>query len=107
MIQIYIKTHQIASFYKKISGEHAPKPPITKRMAFKCAACRCVTCNFPNLKKIILGRPLPKPGYAPGGIVSEIMGTYYHILIELSCGAYNAVHRYCQGIRGYALPNFF
>ena len=27
LVKIYTKTHQIAPFKKKLSGEHAPKPP--------------------------------------------------------------------------------
>ena len=29
LIKIYAKTHQIAPFYKILSGQHDPKPPST------------------------------------------------------------------------------
>ena len=43
-----------------------PRTPLTMHMASPCAACRFATCKFPNLKKKILGPPLPNPGDAPG-----------------------------------------
>ena len=102
MIQIYTKT-----FYKLFSGEHAPRTPLTKRMRFPMRSMSLCDMQISKSEKKNSWPPLPNPGYAPEGIVFEIVGTYYHILIALSCGAYNAVHRYCQGIRGYALPIIF
>ena len=37
-----------------------PRTPLTQRMASPCAACRFVTCKFPNLKKKILDHPPAK-----------------------------------------------
>ena len=66
LIQICTKTHQIAPFIKIFSGGGAcPRTPLAKRMASPCAACRFATCKFPNLKKNILGPPLPNPEDAP------------------------------------------
>ena len=45
-----------------------PRTPLAMRMATPCAACRFATCKFPNLKKKILGPPLPNLGDAPAFI---------------------------------------
>ena len=39
LIQIYTKTHQIATFIKIFSGGACPRTPLAKRMASPCAAC--------------------------------------------------------------------
>ena len=54
---------------KKFLGGACPRTPLAMRMASPCAACRFATCKFPNLKKKILGPPLPNPGYAPVKLV--------------------------------------
>ena len=56
---------------KNFLGGACPRTPLAKRMALPCAACRFVTCKFPNLKKKILGPPPPNPGDAPAHIVSK------------------------------------
>ena len=48
-MKIHSRTHQIASFKKNFSGEHAPEPPNN--------AHGFATCKFPNLKKIFLAPP--------------------------------------------------
>ena len=39
------------TIFKKFLVKACPEPPITKRMASQCAACRFATCKFRNLKK--------------------------------------------------------
>ena len=50
--KIFSNTHQIAPFFKKISGEHAPEPP-SKRGASPC--------KYPHFYKNILNPPPPPP----------------------------------------------
>ena len=76
LIQICTKTHQIAPFIKIFSGGMPPNPP-SKAHGEPCAACRFATCKFPNLKKKILGPPLPNPGDAPV-IAINIVQRYTH-----------------------------
>ena len=44
---------------KNFLGGACPRTPLAKRMALPCAACRFVTCKFPNLKKKNLAPPPP------------------------------------------------
>ena len=53
------------TIFKNFLGGACPRTPLAKRMASPCAACCFATCKFPNLKKKILGPPLPNPGDAP------------------------------------------
>ena len=64
-IQIYTKTHQIAPFLKKISGDMPPNPP-SKAHGFAMQISKSQKKNsWP---------PLPNPGDAPG-VYKKIRGT--------------------------------
>ena len=53
-----LKRTKLHRFKKFSRGGMPPNPPSN-------AHCRFATCKFPNLKKKILGPPLPNPGDAP------------------------------------------
>ena len=44
-----LKTHEIAPFFKKIFGGHAPKPPSNGLLLATCRFAACIT-KFPFLK---------------------------------------------------------
>ena len=60
--KIHSRTHQIAPFFKKFSGEHAPEPP-SKRMASPRSAYGTKRyANRLTFLKIILNPHPPPPG---------------------------------------------
>ena len=85
-MKIHSKTHQIASFKKIFSWEHAPEPS-------PCAACRFAACKFPNLKKKNSWPPPPPKSWGRPWMVSP------HEFFKNSCSPIFMLFAICYYLR--------